>query len=211
MNYFFTLMEKEKLTRRERQAELLKKEILEAAVKVFKENGYEKATTKKIARAAEVSEGTLYYYFENKRDILITLFKILIENITSHLIHVTDRKEDISKMLSKGMAQLYGQINTLPILTLFIHEAKLDPEVNKIFAEMMGSVREYATNLFRELEKSGKIRKVNYKSMGLLMSLIGVGYMTLFETEDASLISTPLNTLTDEFANILANGLIPKK
>ena len=72
-------MQTKKPTRRERQAELLKKEILEAALEVFKEYGYEKATTKKIAERAEVSEGTLYNYFENKRDILLNLFQIIKE------------------------------------------------------------------------------------------------------------------------------------
>ena len=72
-------MKTKKPTRKERQAELLKKEILDAALVVFKEYGFEKATTKKIAERAEVSEGTLYNYFKNKRDILISLFKIIKE------------------------------------------------------------------------------------------------------------------------------------
>lgn len=210
-------MESKKLTRRERQAELLKKEILEAAVKVFKQYGYEKATTKKIAEKAEVSEGTLYYYFENKRDILITLFKILIENITNNLANVSagnkekvsSEKDDIASLLSKGMVRQYSQINTLPILTLFLHEAKLDPYVQEIFSQMMVSVRELASNLFKHLEKEGKIRKINHESMAVLMSLIGIGYMSLFEIGDSKLSAIPLKKLTDEFSYILAHGIMP--
>jgi len=202
-------VETKKPTRRERQAELLRKEILEAAVKVFKEYGYEKATTKKIAKEAEVSEGTLYYYFENKRDILITLFKTLIENITINLVQVSSDNDDITKILSKGIAHQYEQINTLPIITLFLHEARLDPEVQSIFSKMMVSVRESAANLFKQLEVKGKIKKVNHEKMALLMSLVGIGYMTLFETGDTDLIDIPLEKLTDDFAHILVDGLIP--
>lgn len=204
-------METGKTTRRERQAEILKKEILEAAVKTFNQYGYDKATTKKIAQAAEVSEGTLYYYFENKRDIIITLFKKLISNITANLESVSLAKEDITDMLSGGMAHQYGQINTLPILTLFIHEARHDPEVKKIFSEMMTSVHQSATNLFKTLEREGKIRKVNHETMALLMTFIGLGYLTLHETGDNSLTRKPLKRITDEFAHILVEGLKPEK
>jgi AcrR family transcriptional regulator len=204
-------METQKLTRRERQAELLKKEILEAAVKVFKEYGYEKATTKKIAKEADVSEGTLYYYFENKRDILITLFKSLIENIATNLVQVSSDKDNITNILSKGMAHQYEQINSLPIITLFLHEARLDSEVQAIFSKMMVFVRESAAKLLKQLEKSGKIKKVNHETMALLMSLVGIGYMTLFESGDSGLTHKPLKELTDDFAHILVSGLMPDK
>ena len=204
-------MEITKPTRRERQAELLKKEILEAAVKVFKEYGYEKATTKKIAKEAEVSEGTLYYYFENKRNILITLFKILIEKISTNLVQVSSYNDDITNILSIGLTHQYEQINSLPIITLFLHEARLDPEVQEIFSKMMVSVRESAAKLFKQLENSGKIRKVNPETMALLMSLVGIGYMALFESGDNGLIHMPLKELTDDFANILVRGLKPEK
>ncbi len=203
-------MKTKELTRRERQAEQLKKEILEAAITVFKQNGYEKATTKKIAKEADVSEGTLYYYFENKREILITLFKILIESITENLAQIpSTSNEDITKLLSKGMVHQYGQVSDLSILILFLHEARIDPEVRKIFSGMMLSVRESAASLFKNLEKDGKIRKVNHDTMAVLMSLIGIGYMALYETGDDGLTNVPVKKLTDEFAQILVNGIKP--
>lgn len=204
-------MKTKELTRRERQAEQLKKEILEASITVFKQYGYEKATTKKIAKEADVSEGTLYYYFENKRDILVTLFKILIEKISLNLVEVSTGKDNLTNILSKGMARQYSQINTLPIMTLFLHEARLDPEVHKIFSEVIKSVRESAKSLLGQLEKEGKIRKMNNDNMALLMSLIGIGYMTLFETGDIELTSRPLDKLTDALALILVQGINPEK
>jgi len=209
MNKIILKMDEKKLTRRERQAELLKKEILEAAVETFKQYGYEKSTTKKIAKTAEVSEGTLYYYFKNKRDILITLFQILIENINTNLGLVLSDNDDITKLLSKGMTRQYEQINTFPIITLFLHEARLDPEVKKVFSEMIALVRESGVNLLKELENKGKIRKINHETVALLMSLAGIGYMALYETGDKFLTKLPLSKLTDEFAQVLVNGLMP--
>jgi TetR/AcrR family fatty acid metabolism transcriptional regulator len=48
--------------------------IIEAAVKVIARYGYHNAQVSKIAREANVADGTIYLYFENKQDILISLF-----------------------------------------------------------------------------------------------------------------------------------------
>lgn len=45
--------------------------ILEAAIPVFAENGFQQSTISQIARAAGVADGTIYLYFKSKDDILI--------------------------------------------------------------------------------------------------------------------------------------------
>lgn len=56
--------------------------ILEAAVKVFARKGYFAARVADIARQAGVADGTIYLYFRNKEDILVSLFdEIMAEHI----------------------------------------------------------------------------------------------------------------------------------
>ena len=47
--------------------------ILVAAEKIFADRGFGKAKISDIARAADVSEGTVYEYFENKEDLLLSI------------------------------------------------------------------------------------------------------------------------------------------
>jgi len=49
--------------------------ILRAAVKIFSRKGYFNSKVSEIARAAEVADGTIYLYFRNKDDLLISLFE----------------------------------------------------------------------------------------------------------------------------------------
>ncbi|MFZ5634252.1 MAG: TetR/AcrR family transcriptional regulator [Bacillota bacterium] len=49
--------------------------IIEAAIKVIADNGYHSSQVAKIAREAGVAEGTIYLYFKNKEDILISIFR----------------------------------------------------------------------------------------------------------------------------------------
>ncbi|RLQ98004.1 TetR/AcrR family transcriptional regulator [Falsibacillus albus] len=51
------------------------KQIIDAAVIVIAENGYHQAQVSKIAKQAGVADGTIYLYFKNKEDILISLFQ----------------------------------------------------------------------------------------------------------------------------------------
>jgi len=53
------------------------KDILEAAIKVFAENGYYKSKISKIAEVAGVATGSVYVYYENKEDILLKIFEQL--------------------------------------------------------------------------------------------------------------------------------------
>src|SRR5512142_2236837 len=48
-------------------------QILDAAAKVFGAKGYERATIADIAKEAGISEGSIYNYFKNKGDLLVSL------------------------------------------------------------------------------------------------------------------------------------------
>ncbi len=63
-------------------SELRRQQILDAALHVFAERGFTRATNKDIARAAGIkSPGLIYHYFENKEDVL----KAVLENFAPTL------------------------------------------------------------------------------------------------------------------------------
>ncbi|MCG6921978.1 MAG: TetR family transcriptional regulator [Acidobacteria bacterium] len=56
--------------------------ILDAAVKVFARKGYFGARVSDIAKSARVADGTIYLYFRNKEDILVSLFdEVMAEHV----------------------------------------------------------------------------------------------------------------------------------
>ncbi len=63
--------------------------ILQAAVKVFAENGYHKAKIVTIAEAAGVAAGSIYLYYKNKQDLLIKIFDELWINLTAEASKIT--------------------------------------------------------------------------------------------------------------------------
>lgn len=83
--------EKNQIDKRER--------ILAAAVKVFAENGFHNSKVSEIAKKAKVADGTIYLYFKNKDDILISLFEksltLLINNVVNAIKAVSDPLEKL--------------------------------------------------------------------------------------------------------------------
>lgn len=57
--------------------------ILESALKVIAENGFHGSQVSKIAKEAGIADGTVYLYFKNKEDILISLFQQRLGDLVS--------------------------------------------------------------------------------------------------------------------------------
>jgi TetR/AcrR family fatty acid metabolism transcriptional regulator len=93
--------------------------IINAATKVFAKKGFFQAKVSDIAKEAQVADGTIYLYFDNKDDILISLFeeqmKVVLENMIEQ---VSEEKDAIKKIerfalthlklieLNKNMAEI---------------------------------------------------------------------------------------------------------
>ncbi|WP_148132675.1 TetR/AcrR family transcriptional regulator [Candidatus Formimonas warabiya] len=55
--------------------------IINAALKEFARNGYEKASTNEIIKEADISKGSLFNYFNSKRELYLFLFEYVNEII----------------------------------------------------------------------------------------------------------------------------------
>lgn len=70
------------LSRKERERQSRREEMLDAAKQVFAERGYARATLHEIAQRAEFSKGTIYNYFpEGKEQILLAIFDQLYDSL----------------------------------------------------------------------------------------------------------------------------------
>ena len=61
-----------------------KEKIIQAAIQLFQERGYEKTTSNEIAAAAGVSVGSFYVYFTDKRQLLLIIFDRLADEMFKH-------------------------------------------------------------------------------------------------------------------------------
>ena len=78
--------------------------IIEAATKVFAKKGFYQSKISEIAKEAKVADGTIYIYFENKDDILISLFeeqmKAVIDNMEDQISGIDDPARRLERFAS---------------------------------------------------------------------------------------------------------------
>ena len=84
-----------------------REQILDGAKRVFMEQGFEAASMNDITRAAGVSKGTIYVYFENKEDLFGSLIERERRRITETVRHALDGERPVSETL-RGFGTLFA-------------------------------------------------------------------------------------------------------
>ncbi len=95
-------------------------QIIDAAVIVIAENGYHQAQVSKIAKQAGVADGTIYLYFKNKEDILVSLFQekmgVFIEKIEEEIKSKKNAADKLYSLIDKHFT-LLSEDHHLAIVT----------------------------------------------------------------------------------------------
>ncbi|MBS3754240.1 MAG: TetR/AcrR family transcriptional regulator [Desulfobacterales bacterium] len=84
-------------------------QILNAAIKVFAEQGFHQATISQVAREAGVADGTIYLYFKNKADILSNFFSYKTRLVFDRFRHAVDQAENAEAKLKSLIALHLGE------------------------------------------------------------------------------------------------------
>jgi TetR/AcrR family transcriptional regulator len=85
--------------------------ILEAAIRVFAEQGLEGAAIRKVGQAAGVNSAMLYYYFENKQTLFVEAVRFVMRGLLDHLAQhrrVFDDGRQRLTFLVDGLFDYYG-------------------------------------------------------------------------------------------------------
>ncbi|KOF58246.1 hypothetical protein AGR56_00355 [Clostridium sp. DMHC 10] len=85
--------------------------IINAAMKVFSESPYRKASTADIAAASGISKGSLFYYFKNKRDLYCYLYVYSWKKIYEKIDEIEALKE--SDFFERNAKIVEARVNTM--------------------------------------------------------------------------------------------------
>ncbi|NLK59924.1 MAG: TetR/AcrR family transcriptional regulator [Treponema sp.] len=111
-------------------------EILERALDIFIEEGYEDATFQKIADRCGITRTTLYLYFKNKREIFVwsikqltnRVEKDLISTITNESLSYTSRLESVLHVIIDLCTENRRLFNVVLTYLLQVQKTGKDPD-----------------------------------------------------------------------------------
>ena len=120
------------------------KQIVDAAVVVIAENGYHQAQVSKIAKEAGVADGTIYLYFKNKEDILISVFRekmgIFVHKLEEILKKEISATEKLFKMIENHFKVLHDDRHLAIVTQLELRQSNKDLRfrINEVLKEYLG-------------------------------------------------------------------------
>lgn len=150
-------------------------EILEKALDIFVEEGYEDATFQKIADRCGITRTTLYLYFKNKREIFVWSIKQLTEGLEidlrakiadASLSHVA-RLESVMLTIIDRCTENRRLFNV--ILTYLLQAQKTGKDPESRVKRRTIRLRHLLSQILIEGKNAGEFRDVNVKDANELL------------------------------------------
>ncbi|CCQ98759.1 transcriptional regulator of fatty acids degradation (TetR/AcrR family) [[Clostridium] ultunense Esp] len=135
--------------------------IIRAAIRVFATHGYHNAQVSKIAREANVADGTIYLYFESKADVLISLFQetmgLYVEKLKEKLALIDDPEEQLRLLIHSHFESL-AHDKDLAIVTQ-IELRQSDPEIRRGLAPILKKYLDVIDGIIERGKENGVFRR----------------------------------------------------
>jgi AcrR family transcriptional regulator len=167
--------------------------IMQAAVKLFSEKGFEKTSIEELARAAGIGKGTIYSYFQTKSDILhafcedemvclhqeltdnadkeIPLLQQMVRIYMSEFRHITENRE---------FGRLFMQETAFPREVDLERHLENEDNYFKLLFPLLEKARERA-----ELRKDIDLLYITGHFYGLYLLLVSAWYTGRVQIEEA--------------------------
>ena len=126
--------------------------ILDAATRIFHEQGYTGATTNDIADEADISVGSLYQYFPNKDALLVALTQRHITTTTTDLTNLLldpPRDSDLETTFRTVVDFLVSQHDLDDLHLLVMHQAPRTHDINLSLEHAKSHLVELTSQILR--------------------------------------------------------------
>ena len=147
-------------------------QILEAAVKVFSEQGFYHSTVAQIAKAAGVADGTIYLYFKNKDDILYQFYEYKARQVFTRFREAVDQADNavdkLRNLVRTHLAEFQSDLNMAIVYQAETHQHRRSAQ--EVIKEMSKMYRDIISEVVEQGQQDGCLRRNLY--VGLVMRLI---------------------------------------
>jgi AcrR family transcriptional regulator len=183
-----------------------KREILEKALDVFVDEGYEDVTFQKIADRCGITRTTLYIYFKNKREIFLWSIKQLTSGLEIVIMKTMNDKSlnaeqcfrTVLQQIVDGLEENKKLFSVLLVYLLQLRKSGTDPQ-ERIVRRVLRLRHVMSTVLIRGM-KTGEFKKLNVKDVNdMFYGLIEAAIFRLSVLAQDSIndVRTTLNLAVD--------------
>lgn len=184
--------------------------ILNAAQRLFAQKGYNGTTTRDLAQAASVAEGTLFRHFANKKAILVELAtQGWIEILTDLLTELSEMGsyQAVAQVMRRRMLNIHKNADLMRVCFL---EAQFHPELrDRIQAEVISKMTDVAEAFFETAMERGIYRPMNPRLVAHvflgMFAVAGFSQQTLLENDSSP---KAMQEMAEGLADIFLHGVL---
>ena len=167
----------EKMTMRQEQAAETRRNLLDAALRLFAENGYSATPVRDINRTAGVADGLLYHYFpDGKKEILLVLVEEKIGEIKTRLLSGAEGLDELP--LEEALEQIFQ--NWFEVFNAYKDAIKILLKENEAMqivererlAEIVYRNGIWFPEFLRRRAQKGEMREIDYISASEILGAL---------------------------------------
>lgn len=129
------------------EAELTRKAVLNAAMKVFSKNGYTQTSLTEVAKEAGLTRGAIYWHFNNKHQLLSAVIdecdKDMELMINGILNSATSPVEKIRALISTIISTIVMEEQFRVIEDILVFKTSTNSELQKIYQRHMDNIKKF--------------------------------------------------------------------
>lgn len=178
--------------------------IVETAKELISQVGYHKTTTASLAKAANISEGTIYRHFESKEDILVTILKELdakYQDFVERLRAAGEQNCSVENVLARHFQ--FVDENAADIRIMLV-TYKLIDSARVLVEAIVSRLRNFFVECMRRQRERGELRDVPEDETSWILVLL------LFALSRAKLYWPEMGDLAEEAVNFCHRSLTKK-
>ncbi|PSB23223.1 TetR/AcrR family transcriptional regulator [filamentous cyanobacterium CCP2] len=184
--------------------------ILQAARRLFARQGYDGTTTRELAQAAGVAEGTIFRHFENKKAILVEVAtQGWVEILTDLLTELSEMAsyKAIGQVMRRRMLNLHQNADLMRVCFM---EAQFHPDLREqIQNEVIVKMTDVAEAFFETAMDQGIYRRMNPRTVAQVF--LGMFTVAGFSRDTIMPEDSPpqaMLEMAEGMADIFLNGVL---
>jgi AcrR family transcriptional regulator len=184
--------------------------ILKSALRLFSRQGYDGTTTRDLAEAANVAEGTLFRHFSTKKAILIEVAtQGWVEILTDLLTELSgmENYKAVAQVMRRRMLHLHDNADMLRVCFM---EAQFHPDLrDHIQTEVIAKMTDVAEAFFQTAMDQGIYRPMDAKMVARvflgMFAIAGFSQSTIMSPGAAA---NEMQTMAEGLADIFLHGVL---
>jgi AcrR family transcriptional regulator len=182
--------------------------IIDAAIEVISEQGFQRTTIKQIASKAGIADGTIYNYFKSKDDILLGIVARLSEEEAQDVgmaeVAELDFAAFLEMFVQPRMNEINGRYQTLKVV---LPEMMTNPELgSRAYEQIYGPMFVVIEQYFQQLIADGQIDGSDPALAARLFASPFMGLIMLRMLGDAHVVEN-WEAYTDAMSHFLRKAL----